>query len=84
MACLSDEILDVLELNKPTSILELEKLLQTKISFDDLRFESSLIDLIKRGAIRIVPDWARFSFGEQSDGVIIKKPGIFCEYIEKV
>ena len=84
MTCLSDEILDVLEFNKPTSILELEKLLQPKISFDGLRFESSLIDLIKKGAIRIVPEWVKFSFGEQNDGIIIKKPGIFCEYIEKV
>lgn len=84
MACLSDEILDVLEFNKPTSILELEKELQRKIAFDDLRFQSSLIDLIKRGAIEIVPEWVKFKSADDFMGVIIKRPAIICEYIRKV
>jgi len=84
MACFSDEILDILEFNKPTSILELEKLLQTKISFDDLRFESSLIDLIKRGVIQIVPEWVKFKSADDFMGVMIKRPAIVCEYIQKV
>ena len=84
MACLADEILDALEFDKPISILELEKLLRTKISFDDLRFQSSLIDLIKRGAIEMVPEWVKFRSADDFMGVMIKRPAILCEYIRKV
>ena len=84
MACLSDEILDVLELNKPTSILELEKELRKKIAFTDHDFGFSLVNLIKRRFIEIMPDWIRFKSGQTSMGAIIERPMMTCEYIRKI
>jgi hypothetical protein len=84
VSCLTQEILNALTVNKEISIQALQMKLEKDIVFNELEFGVIIIELIKTGKIRMVPGWAKFTSAEENEGVIIKRPGIFCEYIEKV
>jgi len=66
------------------TIEELKSKLREKYVFLDHDFEEVLIRLIRACLIRVVPHWVKFTHDQKDkNGIIIKRPGLFCEYIRK-